>query len=118
LYWHHFLISLGGFVSNKNSNTELDLNSDKFIQETIEALKKLDKDEREHYQFLSKAVLKCYFEENNRAVVTISKGIGQTFTLISVNADDHQTNRILSDTSDAVGFGHSQPRAQRPEFLN
>jgi hypothetical protein len=91
-------------VSDNNTNAELDLNSDRFIQETIEALKKLDKDEREHYQFLSKAVLKCYFEENNRAVVTISKGIGQKFTLISVNADDHQTNRILSDTSDAVSF--------------
>ncbi len=91
-------------MSDNKINTELDLNSDRFIQETIEALKKLDKDEREHYQFLSKAVLKCYFEENNRAVVTISKGIGQTFTLISVNADDYQTNRILSDTHDAVGF--------------
>jgi hypothetical protein len=91
-------------VSDNKINTELDLNSDRFIQETIEALKKLDKDEREHYQFLSKAVLKCYFEENNRAVVTISKGIGQTFTLISVNADDYETNRILSDTHDAVGF--------------
>jgi hypothetical protein len=91
-------------VSDNKINTELDLNSDRFIQETIEALKKLDKDEREHYQFLSKAVLKCYFEENNRAVVTISKGIGQTFTLISVNADDYQTNRILSDTHDAVGL--------------
>jgi len=97
-------------VSDNKINTELDLNSDRFIQETIEALKKLDKDEREHYQFLSKAVLKCYFEENNRAVVTISKGIGQTFTLISVNADDYQTNRILSDTHDAVGFsGTTQP---------
>ena len=91
-------------MSDNKINTELDLNSDRFIQETIEALKKLDKDEREHYQFLSKAVLKCYFEENKRAVVTISKGIGQTFTLISVNADDYQTNRILSDTHDAVGF--------------
>jgi predicted helicase len=109
---------LGGFVSDINSNTELDLNTDRFIQETIEALKKLDKEEREHYQFLSKAVLKCYFDENNRAVVTISKGLGQTFTLISVNADDNQTNRILSDTSDAVGFGHSHHKTQRPQLLN
>jgi predicted helicase len=105
-------------VRDKNSNAELDLSSDKFIEETIEALKKLDKDEREHYQFLSKAVLKCYFEENNRAVVTISKGLGQTFTLISVNADDHQTNRILSDTSDAIGYERASFRGSGAHLLN
>jgi predicted helicase len=105
-------------VSDKNSNSELDLSSDKFIQETIEALKKLDKDEREHYQFLSKAVLKCYFEENNRAVVTISKGLGQTFTLISVNADDHQTNRILSDTNEAIGYDKASFRGSGAHLLN
>jgi len=105
-------------VSDNKTNTELDLNSDRFIQETIEALKKLDKDERAHYQYLSKAVLKCYFEENNRAVVTISKGLGQTFTLISVNADDYQTNRILSDTNDAVGFNSVPATSQSTHLLN
>jgi hypothetical protein len=71
------------------------MNEPDFLNEVAASLGRMDEYVREHFRLVTRMLMTCYLDDNQKAAVLFTRGEGQPASLISVNADDEELSEMM-----------------------
>ena len=71
------------------------MNEPDFLKEVAKSIERMDENVREHFRLVSRMLMACYLDDNQKAAVLFTRGEGQPASLVSVNADDEELSEMM-----------------------
>ena len=71
------------------------MNEPDFLTEVAQSLGRMDEDVREHFRLVTRMLMTCYLDDNQKAAVLFTRGEGQPASLVSVTADDEELSEMM-----------------------
>ena len=66
-----------------------------FLNEVAQSIERMDEDVREHFRLVTRMLMTCYLDKNQKAAVLFIRGEGEPASLVSVNADDEELSEMM-----------------------
>jgi hypothetical protein len=71
------------------------MNEPDFLHEVAQSIERMDEDVREHFRLVTRMLMACYLDDNQKAAVLFTRGAGQPASMVSVNADDEELSQMM-----------------------
>ena len=71
------------------------MNEPDFLTEVAQSLGRMDEDVREQFRLVTRMLMTCYLDDNQKAAVLFTRAEGQPASLVSVNADDEELSEMM-----------------------
>ena len=71
------------------------MNEKDFLNEVAKSIERMNEDVREHFRLVTRMLMACYLDDNQKAAVLFTRAEGQPASLVSVNADDEELSEMM-----------------------
>ena len=89
------------------------MNEPDFLKEVAQSIERMDEDVREHFRSVTRMLMACYLDDSQKAAVFVTRGEGETVSLVSVNADDEELSQMMFFMQELSG-GATLSSARQP----
>ena len=90
------------------------MNEPDFLNEVAQSIERMDEDVRTHFRTVTRMLMACYLDDSQKAAVFVTRGEGETASLVSVNADDEELSKMMffmkEMTGEAMLIGAGRPQ--------
>ena len=89
------------------------MNEPDFLNEVAQSIERMDEDGLTHFRSVTRMLMACYLEDSQTAAVYVTRGVGETASLVFVNADDEELSQMMFFMQELSG-GATLSSARQP----